>query len=309
MNNVTAGGYVDFARFGALRERAHADGAAALAQIADEFEALFIDLMLAAAREADLGDGLFDSSALDTYREMLDQQLALTMARSQDLGIGAAIRRQFGEFVAGEGDAAAPAGAAPSRPRSVEAPFISGLVPHWPRSAPAPDGAASRAPVDKRDFVASLMPHARAAAAALGLSPRALIAQAALESGWGQHVIRRPDGTSSHNYFGIKAGANWRGDTVTVPTTEYIGGRAVTVRAAFRAYPDAAAAFADYIGFIGDNPRYRGVLAHGANEAQFARQLEAAGYATDPNYASKIMAILSGDDWNGVLGQSLGLSD
>ncbi|MEQ8660417.1 MAG: glucosaminidase domain-containing protein, partial [Gammaproteobacteria bacterium] len=139
--------------------------------------------------------------------------------------------------------------------------------------------------------------HAEAAAAELGVSPRAILAQAGLESGWGRHVIRHRDGASSHNYFGIKAGPGWRGDSVRVPTTEYVGGRAVTVEARFRAYPSAAAAFRDYVDFIGANPRYANALARGDSEAAYARELAAAGYATDPRYAEKIIAIIETGDW------------
>ena len=153
---------------------------------------------------------------------------------------------------------------------------------------------------DRQAFIDELAPIAETAAGDLGVAPRALMAQAALESGWGKHVIRMPDGASSHNYFGIKASADWHGQVVKVPTTEYVGGRAVTVNAHFRAYPDAPSAFRDYVDFIGRNPRYQKALEHGANAGQYARQLEAAGYATDPNYANKIMAILSGDGFDGA---------
>ena len=93
------------------------------------------------------------------------------------------------------------------------------------------------------------------------------------------------------------------------PTTEYINGRAVTVQASFRAYPDAQSAFRDYVDFIGQNPRYREALAHGANAGQYARHLERAGYATDPNYANKIMAILSGDGFDGLADEGAGVSN
>ena len=146
--------------------------------------------------------------------------------------------------------------------------------------------------VDKKAFAVRLSPHAAGAADRLGISRRGLIAQAALETGWGRYVIRHPDGRSTHNFFGIKAGPEWSGDVVRVPTTEYIDGRAVTVNAVFRAYESTADAFEDYDDFIEHNPRYEAVVAHGSNAAAFAEQLARAGYATDPNYAEKIVAIL-----------------
>ncbi|MGR8919819.1 MAG: glucosaminidase domain-containing protein [Gammaproteobacteria bacterium] len=268
----TAAGYVDFARFSALKARAADDGQAVLADVADEFEALFIDLMLKAAREAGMKSDLFDSGAMDTYREMFDQQIAKSMAASADLGIGAALERQFGELV-GTASAATP-------------PALLPIAPPLP-SPPAPTGAS-----DSVMFVNRLAGPATRAARRLGVSADAIIAQAALETGFGRHVLRTADGMSSHNYFGIKAGAGWDGAVVNVPTTEYVGGRRVTVRADFRAYPSAEAAFEDYAAFVGDNPRYRAAVAAGADESGYLRGLADAGYATDPAYAEKILDIL-----------------
>lgn len=275
MEATLPGGYVDFSRFAALRAHSHVDEVAALAAVGDEFEALFIDLMLKAARDAELDGGLFDSSELNTYREMFDQQMAITMARNHDLGIAEIMQRQFRGFVvSGAGDDA------PGQ-------RVFNITPDRQRDAA----------IDKRAFVTQLSPHAEHAANRLDISQRGLIAQAALETGWGRQVIRHPDGRSSHNFFGIKAGAAWSGDTVSVPTTEFIDGRAVTVNAAFRAYDSTAAAFRDYVEFMQHNPRYQGVIGHGSNAVAFAQQLARAGYATDPNYAEKIVAILDTGDW------------
>ena len=270
MEATLPGGYVDFSRFAALRAHAHDDQAAALAEIGDEFEALFIDLMLKSARDAEMDGGLFDSSELNTYREMFDQQIAITMARNHDLGIAEIMQRQFRDFVA------------PAAHEDTAGQLLF-------RAGPAQQHDGK---VDKSDFITKLSPHAAHAARRLGVSRRALIAQAALETGWGQHVIRYPDGRSTHNFFGIKAGPQWSGDVVRVPTTEYIDGRAVTVNAAFRAYESTADAFGDYVAFMQGNPRYADVIATGLNTAAFAEQLARAGYATDPRYAEKIVAIL-----------------
>ena len=270
MGATLPGGYVDFSRFAALRAHAHADQGAALAEIGDEFEALFIDLMLKSAREAEMDGGLFESNELSTYREMFDQQIAITMARNHDLGIAEIMKRQLRDFVT---------------PAANDDP--AGKLLFEGRPAQQHDGT-----VDKSAFVSALLPYAVQAAQQLGVSRRALIAQAALETGWGQHVIRYPDGRSSYNLFGIKAGPQWSGDVVSVPTTEYIDGRAVTVDATFRAYESAADAFQDYVEFMQGNPRYAAVMASGSNAAAFAEQLARAGYATDPRYAEKIVAIL-----------------
>ncbi|KRE90991.1 flagellar biosynthesis protein FlgJ [Frateuria sp. Soil773] len=140
-------------------------------------------------------------------------------------------------------------------------------------------------------FVQALAPHAQAAAARLGVSVRALLAQAALETGWGKHLPGRGDGGSSFNLFGIKAGGSWDGDRVSVPTLEYQDGVAVRRRDSFRAYDTPADSFADYARLLADNPRYAAALGRGEDVAGFARALSRGGYATDPAYAAKLTAI------------------
>ncbi len=308
ISDTSAGGYVDFSRFSTMRSRAHRDGDGTMQQVADEFEAMFAELMLKAAREADNGDGMFDSSELDTYHELLDSQLAQSLAKNQDFGFSTMLTQQFAGELA-QARVRAGAGTTSVLPKtatlnSIEAPLRVGITTLPPALRATVFGKRGDLSVDRQAFVDEIAPISQSAASALGVAPRALMAQAALESGWGKHVIRMPDGTSSHNYFGIKASAGWRGEVVKVATTEYVGGRALTVNAQFRAYPDAKAAFEDYVDFIGRNPRYKQALAHGANAASYARQLEAAGYATDPNYANKIMAILSGDGLDGIKSNS-----
>lgn len=144
---------------------------------------------------------------------------------------------------------------------------------------------------DPVSFLSALAPQAQAAAEKLGVSVRALLAQAALETGWGKHLPQRGDGSSSFNLFGIKAGGNWNGDKVSVPTVEYEGGVAVRRRDNFRAYGNPAEAFADYARTLADNSRYAQALGQGENVAGFAHALSRGGYATDPAYARKLTAI------------------
>ncbi|MGE0484865.1 MAG: flagellar assembly peptidoglycan hydrolase FlgJ [Gammaproteobacteria bacterium] len=310
MDAPAAGGYVDFTRFSKLREASHGDQAAALAKVADEFEALFVDLMLKAARQASPGDGLFDSQAGDTYQEMFDQQIAQSIAAGQDLGIGRALQRQFqallgadtanreeGERRRVNGEAGAQPELNPLRRYLGPSPYVQAEAPSAAvRRAPRPDSSAD-GDDPRTGFIAALGAHAERAGRELGVPPRALLAQAALETGWGRHVMQQADGRSAHNYFGIKADGNWHGAVVRVPTTEYVNGRIMTVTANFRAYDTPAAAFGDYVDFIRDNPRYREALASGASERRYARELAAAGYATDPAYAEKIIAIIETGDW------------
>jgi flagellar protein FlgJ len=156
----------------------------------------------------------------------------------------------------------------------------------------AVDAAAKLLPGgDPVGFVRALAPQAQAAAAKLGVSVRALLAQAALETGWGKHLPSRGDGSSSFNLFGIKAGGSWDGARVSVPTLEYQDGVAVRRRDSFRAYDTPSDSFADYAQLLANNPRYAGALGRGEDVAGFAHALSRGGYATDPAYASKITAI------------------
>jgi flagellar protein FlgJ len=152
--------------------------------------------------------------------------------------------------------------------------------------------AAAPAPgADQQAFLDAIAPWAREAADKLGVAPELVSAHAALESGWGQHPLRTADGASSHNLFGVKAGAGWSGAVADSATTEYVRGAAVKTSARFRAYPDQASAFRDYAQMLLDNPRFRGALGAGSDANAFAGALAKGGYATDPNYAAKLQGV------------------
>jgi flagellar protein FlgJ len=153
-------------------------------------------------------------------------------------------------------------------------------------AAPEEEGASTSG--EQQAFLQSIAPWAKEAADKLGVAPELVQAHAALESGWGQRPIRNVDGASSHNLFGIKAGAKWEGATSETATTEYVGGAAVKTSAKFRAYPDGAAAFRDYAQMLLDNPRYKGAIGAGSDAHAFAQGLARGGYATDPAYAAKL---------------------
>lgn len=142
-------------------------------------------------------------------------------------------------------------------------------------------------------FVASIWQHAQSAARELGVDARALVAQAALETGWGKRHIRQSDGSTSHNLFGIKA-TGWSGQRVEAGTHEYVDGVRRNETASFRAYSSPAESFADYVRLLKTSPRYQQALQAGTDVQGFARGLQRAGYATDPRYAAKIAAIAGG---------------
>ena len=153
------------------------------------------------------------------------------------------------------------------------------------------------APRSPERFVASIWDQAQAAAQELGVDARALVAQAALETGWGRRQIQRDGGGSANNLFGIKA-SGWSGERATTRTHEYVDGQRRTETAQFRAYATPAESFADYVRMLKNNPRYQKALQAGGDVRRFAQALQSAGYATDPAYAAKITAIANGPTVN-----------
>lgn len=289
--------WTDLSGFSALRQQAQTDSKAALPVVAKQFESIFTQMVLKSMREANYGDPLFDSQAGNAWQGLFDQQLAVSLSdKGHGLGIAEMLVRQLGGTATG---------AAPALPGQASDPSESGQPPsansedNWKKRLGAVVDAVSSAgkavshfvPTDATDFVMQVAPYAKKAAEKLGVSLRAVLAQAALETQWGKHMPTHADGTRSNNLFGIKAGASWSGDRVNVPTLEFEGGVAVRRQAQFRAYDSPAQSFEDYARLIGDNPRYAGALGKGDDVMGFARGLISGSYATDPAYASKIAAI------------------
>lgn len=293
---TTVPSYTDFRRFDGLRTQAHGNAEAGLAKVAQEFEALFIQMMLKAARDASPAESEFNTHEAKLYREMFDNQIALTMAAEGRLGIAAILRQQIPL-----------AAAVNDKPLALELPERRLFPAPTSAYAPVPKPEVVDEVVDisswqarvtnrafadhERTFTAKLLADAKRAADKLGTTPEILVAQAALETGWGRHVMSGQDGQSSHNLFGIKADPSWEGSTVNQRTLEFYDGRPVRVSAAFRAYPDFGAAFDDYARFIQDNPRYQYALARAEDPRAYVQALQSAGYATDPQYAHKILRI------------------
>lgn len=267
----------DFSQFTELRTAAGKNDPAALREVASQFEALFLQTMLKSMREASLGDPLFgDSDQMELYQSMQDEQMALEMASGKGVGLADMLVRQLG----GEGAAktSRPDTPYPIERRKVNANFaISTNKQAWS---------------DPEAFARDIWPHAERAAKKLNVAPQAIVAQAALETGWGAHVMPDRQGRNSFNLFGIKAGSGWSGEQVSKKTLEFEAGVPRPQRANFRAYGDVAATFEDYTTFLSSNPRYSGVRDYGSDAAGFANALQDSGYATDPNYAEKLTRIL-----------------
>lgn len=268
----------DFAALTRLRAETRADknSPEVLRKVATQFEALFTQMMLKSAREAKLDEGIFDSNEQEHYQGMFDSQIALNLAQGRGLGLADLLVRQLSQ---GKEAVVAPAKDA-DRTRE-----RTGMV-----SLTAPEGPNRTA----IHFTQMLWASAEQTGQALGVDPKALIAQAALETGWGRATIRHPDGRNSFNVFNIKVTPDWQGERVRVSTLEYEQGVAVRRQAEFRSYRSYDEAFADYARFIGQQPRYAGARAVAHDAQAYVTALQQAGYATDPGYARKIDGILSG---------------
>ncbi|MDX1489661.1 MAG: flagellar assembly peptidoglycan hydrolase FlgJ [Pseudohongiellaceae bacterium] len=144
-----------------------------------------------------------------------------------------------------------------------------------------------------KDFVEALYPAAQRVAESIGVDPKLLLAQSALETGWGKRMITRTDGGNSHNLFGIKADSRWSGERATVMTTEFENGVVRKEQANFRAYNSYEESFKDYVDFLKSNPRYQQALENSHDPEAFAKHLQEAGYATDPVYARKISRVMN----------------
>jgi len=343
----------------ALKGSAARDPKAAARAAANQFEALFMQMVMKSMRDASPKSGLFDGAGSDLYQGMLDtqmtqsmtgrpgglgeqiaRQLMRNMAGGQTAGAGRAedvqgpkgvsglpqvstealARARFdpatgrvagssfpteasadGEFPSGNQAAAAAFAAARKRAQSV----------HWHRdpasrmpvaglqapSATARSGATdSRGPTDAggipAQFVQRMWPAAQSAERATGVPAAFIVGQAALESGWGRKELTHADGRTAFNLFGIKAGGAWKGATVDSMTSEFIDGRMIKTVERFRAYGSYEEAFNDWARLMAGNPRYSGVLNAGGSVASFAANMQKAGYATDPNYGSKLAQVI-----------------
>ena len=275
---------------------------------AQQFEALFLQMVMKSMRDAVPQDGLLNSDQSRFYTGMLDQQMAQNLSASgKGIGFARLIEQQLGRNLPGAGGLAAPAEAAnaagnplplaASDGRHLNYKTVLGSLPtsaaYATSVASVPAAASTDATASAKEFVNRVWPHAVEVSRSTGIPPQFLVAHSALESGWGKSEIRQADGSSSHNLFGIKAGKSWTGATVEATTTEYINGRPQQVVERFRAYASYEESFRDYATLLRNNSRYSAVIGS-QNGTEFAKGLQQAGYATDPMYADKLSRIING---------------
>ena len=251
----------------ALKMQAGKDGAGAIKETAKQLESLFMRELIKSMREATSKSGLFDSPQGDLGSDLLDQQLSVTMS-GQPGGLSAAIERQLGQQLGRQTvsvDTSSPKVAAPL-----------GALPVRPASA------------SQTGFIEQHNTAATAVERATGIPASYMLGQAGHETGWGRQEIKNPDGSTSFNLFGIKAGSSWTGKTTTVTTHEMVNGESRKVSAKFRAYDSYQESFNDYARLINNSPRYAQARQHTGSSQAYATELKRAGYATDPDYAAKL---------------------
>ena len=295
-----AGSFNDLASLDQLRSAAQRQDDGALRKVALQFESIFMQMLLKGMRQA---NAAFESDDLNSnytkfYRDMSDQQLSLQLSQQGALGLADVMVEQLSPQDSKITPASVLRLAESSRPHSVSMPaadLSSELSkPHSGvplRSAETPRQEELKFETPE-DFVQQLLPLAQKTASDLGLDPKAILAQAALETGWGQKVLRNHDGSSSFNLFNIKASRDWQGGSTRVTTLEFEQGVPVKKLAAFRSYQSFAQSFGDYKEFLSNSGRYDEALESGDDSAGFLQNLQYAGYATDPDYATKALSVL-----------------
>ena len=273
-NNV----YTDISSLNSIKATGREDTASGMKKVAKQFESLFINMMLKTMRESNkvFSEGnYFSSNELEIHQQNFDNQLSLHLSSGKGIGLADTLYRQ--------------------------------LMTQYdvkPTEAPVPIKKAAvtkSAIASPLDYVNEVLPHAKQAAKELGVSPEFLVAQSALESGWGKRIAEDSRGATSHNLFGIKAGGTWSGPVATAKTIEFTNGIAKQETASFRKYDNFADSFNDYVAFLKSNPRYQDAINNASDSAQSGRALQEAGYATDPDYAEKIQSVMASPSFRNAI--------
>ncbi len=253
---------------------------------ARQFEALFVKQLLSQLKMAS-GLGGEDTAQTDFVNSLWRDTFSEQISAGAGLGLAELLARQIG----GAADAA-------------QGPGLQAALVRGPDAARVYASSEPGRFETRQEFVDYLRPYVEQASQALGVSPQILLAQAALETGWGARMPVDAQGDSSHNLFGIKADARWSGKAVEADTREYTEQGFHSEQARFRRYPSYAQSVQDYVAFLHENPRYQPALEHGGSDERFLQGLKSAGYATDPLYVEKVMDVARGSTlaryWNEI---------
>jgi flagellar protein FlgJ len=271
---------------------------AALKEIAKKFEAMFVQQMLKSMREANAvfaeGD-MFSSEEVKFHQDMMDQQMVLNLTSGEGIGLAKSMFAQMQKNYGKPVDLNTKSEPVKTLDRSLKSSmYPAARAKPVTANTDVHAGTKNSVAQTPEEFLERVKPYAEKAAAELNVGTDVILAQAALETGWGKHLIHDTQGNNSFNLFNIKA-TGWQGKSVTVNTLENKQGIAQQERSAFRQYDDYEQSFADYVALIKTNPRYKEALSAGDDSEGYADALQKAGYATDPDYADKIKRILNSD--------------
>ncbi|MFP3424942.1 MULTISPECIES: flagellar assembly peptidoglycan hydrolase FlgJ [Pseudoalteromonas] len=311
-NHLDKQNFFDLGNLDSLRKEALSGGdastdasKAALKKAAAQFEAIFTQMLLKSMRKANEAfedkESPLNSSSVKFFEDMHDQQLSTELSSNGSLGLADLIVQQLspdgktfmpGSVLRTTNDFLSDMRAGSSLPHTQNEEKAAVNVQNDKTDSKVPE--ASSAPFKStEEFVTTVWEHAKTAAQKIGLNPAVMVAQAALETGWGKHIINKSDGNSSNNLFNIKSDKSWDGEKASKVTLEFEQGTPVKKQASFRAYDSIKESVNDFVDFLTQNPRYQEALQNTAKPSEFLDSLQKAGYATDPNYASKIKKVLN----------------
>jgi flagellar protein FlgJ len=287
-----------------LKQAAKENSPEAIKAVAKQFEAIFMNMMLKSMREATPQDSPFDNEQSRTFTSMLDQQLSTNLA-TKGLGLADVLAKQLSktsqvatsameQAVSNMGEGIGNAATVIQNTLSPDTTktFNQKINPVDKNSTLNKLFNDKALHGDSNEFRERMAGHAKEASLATGVPAHLMLGQAALETGWGKREIKSVDGTPSHNLFGIKATGNWAGKVVEAMTTEYVNGVKQKRIEKFRAYDSYADSFKDFAKLMTNNPRYEKVIANLNNVVDYAQAMQKAGYATDPNYATKLTSVI-----------------
>lgn len=291
----------DFTALKHLKVQAGARDKQALTQAAKQFESLFINSLMKSMRKAN--DFLSENNPLKSkqtvfFQEMLDQQQSLELSNEGGIGLSDMLVQQLQKFTVSQknersGNDVKVAATEDIKKQILTSAPVKELMSHLSKS-----GAFVFTP---QTFVKAIWRHAKEYAEQLNLDPKLLVAQAALETGWGKHINKDEQGQISHNLFNIKAGNDWHAKTTQTVTTEFNNGQAQTVTDTFRSYDSFSESFQDYINLIQKSSRYQNAISVSDDPRQYIQALHKAGYATDPQYPDKVLAIFDSETLAGAI--------
>jgi len=322
MDNQTvtaASNYFDLQGLERLRQKTKTNDKETIREVANQFESMFAAMLIKSMRQANEAfetESPFNNQQTKFYTDMQDKQLALDISRHGTLGLADALVRQLDPTSI-------------KRPQSI--PENQLMMPNAEKAKDfslqkeeekaqvftKPDQLQAsihdqKQAVDKAEtvdfsspnsFIETLLPYAKQAAKALGVSPEVIIAQSALETGWGQKILQKPNSESSFNLFNIKSHQNWQGESVNKSSLEVEDGVGVQRQSNFRVYDNLQESFKDYIDFITKNQRYEQALQQNNGAEGYIEELQRAGYATDPRYADKIKTIMNSESFKSMIAE------